>query len=230
MLPMYIDEKPKRASRKLSEYHKDTINTAVVRLTDRYLHAIEFPLEKNDDALKAMIDSTLPQKLLDAIHVMATTPHYEDVLRTSLDTYINIDNITMNVRLNKGYPIPGSYHSRRSQHHIKPDNPYYHDISVWAYQTLELKNRAQAAKEFCRGVVGACNTSGQLFRVWPEIIHYMPKDLADTLGGAQRASQLPEAINMVEVVRQRPEATAFLAYMALVPVQSGFRVPVTVVS
>jgi len=198
-----------RASKKFTDDQKQSIRGSVHVLSQVRHRAYVFPFEETQNSLEEILKSTYPQAYLDNLMAIWNDPHYSEILRTSEISQIQVDAIRFNFRV----PVTSPY---LGVHTIKESNPYYDKLLEWAGNVNALKGKERATNSLLSPILDRITTSGQLVRAWPEIIHYMPDDIAESLGQSVRASRLPKSLDMLDINDKRVEATEFLAFMSLV--------------
>lgn len=212
-----------KPSMKLNTKDIAAIKMAVQTLRNVYPKAYEFPFQQSDSALCNMLDTTIPTYIIEArTQLMAVKGSYS-LVNITMRTKMVIDDYLLEVQFGEAQPYDpfGSYgasslrNGQSIMHTIYEDSSYYEQLREWAYQMCRLRSASLTTSNLLDHCLAWCVTSGQLVKAWPELIQFMPTDIASGLHNAKRGSRLPTNLDILRVNEERPAATEFLALMAL---------------
>ena len=226
---LFGDKPKQRASIKLTDISRSSMKRQIEEICDRHTRFIEFPFEQDQDSLVQLVHSTVPPDLINAIDRIARNKVYGSILKRTKSTYVNCEGVRMVLCFKDYVCVPcNEYYGDKNLHTVSELNRHYSKLAAWAHDMAHIKYRAQQTLLLARHVINECNTTGQLARAWPELKRYMPNRIREALEGKQRASQLPDGLDMVMVNRERPLADQLLATLYLLPEKPAFDVRVTV--
>ncbi len=193
------------------------IRRAVEQLLERRHWALNFPFDLSDTSLMLMLNSTIPDYVVQAVDIVnANTP--DTFLNKVRWTSVGVDGVIMQISLDSEQAVAGrEYTADQAFYKVKQDNPYYAELSEWARDAERLRQRVGSAENLLKDVLDYCNTSGQLFRAWPDLLKYMPQYIKDQLQNSTRSSRLPDNLDMVLVNKLRPDASSLLALLSMLP-------------
>jgi hypothetical protein len=216
-----------RASKRLTDDEKQAIRNKIINLVTIRKYANKFPFETTQESLVALIRATVPSVILDALTVLRADMHYSRIVDKRDTTRVTVDGIAITIYLHDETDILASNHigfGSNAAHHITVGNPYYPKILEWATAQDTLNKRAKNVMRMVGQTMKWSSTTGQVARIWPDLVRYLPSDLAERLSGAERASRLPAETPLVEINEMEKDATEFLALMSLLQGQRRGRV------
>jgi hypothetical protein len=96
------------------------------------------------------------------------------------------------------FPMISDSNSRNTlkvPHH----HPMYDKLVEWMKDAARIEMQEYIVASVANTLIHAkLNTSGQVARLWPEMVNFLPEDLAAELKDAKRDSRLPESITLTD--------------------------------
>lgn len=196
----------RRNNSKLSPEAKADMLRDIRKLITRRHNAIPFPLPMTNDGDSEFIMSTLDPDTRGAIIHLQTFCH--TALLTAYACEIDVDGTKLTVHSNVRVP--------KIAYTLHEDHPAFAEVNAWVADMRDIKIKCDAAFTLADYVIDKCSTAGQIARVWPEIVKFLPELQREALGERVRASQMPRDIDMIYVNKHRDAATHTITLMSLI--------------
>lgn len=161
-------------------------------LSNRY-NKLKFPIKSIQEA-EAFWSEFVTQEEVAALTTLKNSEILHDALNTSSNMKFKIGNFTLLLRFsNYTYCI-----TPQSGFTITDDKSLYEPILSYCTASNIVRQQNKDTLIALARLVSQASSFGQLVRVWPELIYYIPNWARQELKEAKRASRVPNNIVMVE--------------------------------
>ena len=205
------------ATKRLTDWDRNALQNAVERMLNKLITSAELPDGRSKEIWAAMWMSCLSPEERTAIDVLAETgalsSDYQNKFTITPPGYA-AHNVCYN-RLKMPSMIPT----------MEAQNSRYDRVAKWVGETVAATDRRDTNFEFFKNVLRACGSGGQIIRVLPYLINYLPDDVRVSLSDAERRSRWPTSLKKPPYHNEAVEELHnTLALVALLPdIEGGSR-------
>jgi len=195
------------ATARLSRDDKNSLNTRLYNICDRLLYLPEDPINKVGMGRINFIKTLIPNDMCKALKLVETTAmaampagtsstrrrYRYQVISTTSSMHFHIMKAA-GIKLSFGTELEGDdgwYSLPDEMFRVHPSHPLHNSLLSFGNNHLVIADRVARAQGTLRHIVYKCSSVGQIQRVIPNIMDFVPSDLSSTLASAERRSRAP---------------------------------------
>ena len=195
------------------ESERDDITSAKWEYSNNYIDIVKPPIDANDpEVIQDTVHSLLPSGWREAVSLVEQYA----TLNTDNYMYFQVSHYQITFDGRWGVPFVGFKHPLVMDH----NHPMYLDWERYAVEHCAHKKIGTATYDFVWSVINKyCNTPGQVVRIWPEFVDFLPPRSQQLLQGMVRAARPPKHpdISTLDFFNKRDEANIMIPKMMLAP-------------